>query len=333
MLNPHNECGKRDCTERLRDLKLDIDMIKEPLLSIIVPVYKVEPYLGKCIQSILDQDFDDFELILVDDGSPDRCGAICDEYAQKDDRIKVIHKENGGLSSARNAGLDVVRGTFVSFVDSDDYLSSDFYKANIAYLQEHSEVDMIVMPIVLVEEKGGTETFFAGNLKPCMIKGKEEVIDFLWSGHFLLLQSAIYRTSLWKEIRFPLGMVHEDSYILPDLAERVNQVKVSNVGIHYYLKREGAITSTRDLKKMRDMMKVAFYGLDYLKQYSSSYIYNHRLLGFIYLLWRNKSLLPREEYKVLRRQLATYPLNKKAILASSHSSWKEKLFLLSCRFI
>ncbi len=304
-------------------------MTKEPLLSIIVPVYKVEPYLGKCIQSILDQDFDDFELILVDDGSPDRCGAICDEYAQKDDRIKVIHKENGGLSSARNAGLDVVRGTFVSFVDSDDYLSSDFYKANITYLQEHSEVDMIVMPIVLVEEKRDTETIFSGNLKPCMIKGQEEVIDFLWSGHFLLLQSAIYRTSLWKEIRFPLGMVHEDSYILPDLAERVDQIKVSNVGIHYYLKREGAITSTRDLKKMRDMMKVAFYGLDYLKQYSSSYIYNHRLLGFIYLLWRNKSLLPREEYQTYRQRLSSYPLNRKAIFQSSHAGWKEKIFAMT----
>ncbi len=304
-------------------------MTKEPLLSIIVPVYKVEPYLGKCIQSILDQDFDDFELILVDDGSPDRCGAICDEYARKDSRIRVIHKENGGLSSARNAGLDVVRGTFVSFVDSDDYLSSDFYKANITYLQEHSEVDMIVMPIVLVEEKRDTETIFSGNLKPCMIKGQEEVIDFLWSGHFLLLQSAIYRTSLWKEIRFPLGMVHEDSYILPDLAERVDQIKVSNVGIHYYLKREGAITSTRDLKKMRDMMKVAFYGLDYLKQYSSSYIYNHRLLGFIYLLWRNKSLLPREEYQTYRQRLSSYPLNRKAIFQSSHAGWKEKIFAMT----
>ncbi len=224
-------------------------MTKEPLLSIIVPVYKVEPYLGKCIQSILDQDFDDFELILVDDGSPDRCGAICDEYAQKDDRIKVIHKENGGQGSARNEALDMAKGAFVSFVDSDDYLSSDFYKANIAYLQEHSEVDMIVMPIVLVEEKGGTEMFFAGNLKPCMLKGREEVIGFLWSGHFLLLQSAIYKTSVWKEIRFPLGMVYEDSYILPDLAEKVNQVKVSDVGIHYYLKREGSTTADRNLKK------------------------------------------------------------------------------------
>ena len=161
------------------------------------------------------------------------------------------------------------------------------------------------------------------------MEGRAKIVDFLWSGHFLLLQSAIYKASVWKEIRFPLGMVHEDSYILPDLAERVNQIKVSDIGIHYYLKREGAITSTRDLKKMRDMMKVAFRGLDYLRQYPSSYIYNHRLLGFIHLLWRNKSLFPKEEYQTYRQQLNSYPLNRKAIFQSSHAGWKEKIFALT----
>ena len=97
-------------------------MNKNPILSIIVPVYKVEPYLEKCIKSIIGQDFEDFELILVDDGSPDRCGAVCDDYALKDNRIKVIHKENGGLSSARNTGIEAAKGSFLSFIDSDDYV-------------------------------------------------------------------------------------------------------------------------------------------------------------------------------------------------------------------
>jgi len=90
-----------------------------PKISIIVPVYKVEPYLRKCIDSILAQTFTDFELILVDDGSPDGCGKICDEYAKKDNRILVIHKSNGGLSSARNAGLEIAKGEYIGFVDSD----------------------------------------------------------------------------------------------------------------------------------------------------------------------------------------------------------------------
>ena len=99
-----------------------------PKVSIIVPVYKVGPYLAKCIDSILSQTLTDFELILVDDGSPDSCGEICDGYAKKDERIKVIHKQNGGLSSARNAGLDIAKGEYIGFVDSDDYIEHDMYE-------------------------------------------------------------------------------------------------------------------------------------------------------------------------------------------------------------
>ena len=97
-----------------------------PIISIVVPVYKVEKYIRRCIDSILAQTFTDFELILVDDGSPDNCGAICEEYAAKDNRVKVIHKPNGGLSSARNAGMDITTGEYVLFCDSDDYVSPDW---------------------------------------------------------------------------------------------------------------------------------------------------------------------------------------------------------------
>ena len=97
-------------------------------ISVIVPIYKVEKYLARCVDSIINQTYKNLEIILVDDGSPDGCGAMCDEYAKKDERIKVIHKENGGLSSARNAGLDIATGDYIAFVDSDDRLSSDAYE-------------------------------------------------------------------------------------------------------------------------------------------------------------------------------------------------------------
>ena len=99
-----------------------------PVISIIVPVYKVEKQLNKCIESILNQTFKDYELILVDDGSPDNCGHICDEYEKKDSRIKVIHKKNGGLSDARNAGLDIALGKYIGFVDSDDIIHPQMYE-------------------------------------------------------------------------------------------------------------------------------------------------------------------------------------------------------------
>ena len=108
------------------------------LLSIIVPVYKVESYLARCVDSILAQTVSDFELILVDDGSPDRCGAICDEYAARDPRVRVIHKENGGLSSARNAGIDIARGQWLGFVDSDDWITPDCYEKLLACAQRQN---------------------------------------------------------------------------------------------------------------------------------------------------------------------------------------------------
>ena len=112
-----------------------------PELSIIVPVYKVEPYLRRCIDSILAQTFRDFELILIDDGSPDNCGAICDEYAAKDSRIIVIHQKNQGVSAARNAGLDIAKGTYLGFVDSDDWIEPEMYETMIATAKE-KQVDV-----------------------------------------------------------------------------------------------------------------------------------------------------------------------------------------------
>ena len=98
------------------------------LISVIIPVYKVEKYLSKCVESIINQTYKNLEIILVNDGSPDNCGEICDEYAKKDSRIKVIHKENGGLSDARNAGIEIASGQYIAFVDSDDYIASNMYE-------------------------------------------------------------------------------------------------------------------------------------------------------------------------------------------------------------
>lgn len=122
-------------------------------LSIIVPVYKVEKYLPKCIDSILAQTFRDFELILVDDGSPDNCGAICDEYAARDSRIKVIHQENAGVSAARNAGLDIATGTYLGFVDSDDWIEPELYETMIAQMGE-TQADVVACGIDYRSENG-----------------------------------------------------------------------------------------------------------------------------------------------------------------------------------
>lgn len=113
-----------------------------PLISVIIPVYKVEKYLNRCVDSVLNQTFRDLEVILVDDGSPDRCPQICDAYAKKDNRVRVIHKENGGLSDARNSGIDIATGQFLAFVDSDDWLRNDIYEFAMN-LQRKYQADIV----------------------------------------------------------------------------------------------------------------------------------------------------------------------------------------------
>lgn len=123
-------------------------------LSIIVPVYKVEKYLDRCVQSILGQTFEDFELILVDDGSPDSCGKMCEDWAGKDSRIKVIHKKNGGLSDARNAGLDIAQGEYIGFVDSDDYIKPDMYEILVSNLEDcPADIQYVGMLMFMQTEK------------------------------------------------------------------------------------------------------------------------------------------------------------------------------------
>ena len=147
-------------------------------LSIIVPIYNVEPYLRKCIDSILAQTFTDFECILVDDGSPDNCPTICDEYAKKDSRIRVIHKENGGLSDARNAGLDIAQGEYIGFVDSDDYILEDMYSQMILKMDLY-HADIVVCGIENIDENGNILENWQ-NLCGDSVYEKEEYINNLY---------------------------------------------------------------------------------------------------------------------------------------------------------
>ena len=181
------------------------------LLSIIVPVYKVESYLPRCVDSILAQTVSDLELILVDDGSPDRCGAICDEYAARDSRVRVIHKENGGLSSARNAGIDIARGQWLGFVDSDDYITPDCYEKLLSCARRRN-VKLVCAGRWDVSEK-------TVEMTPGLCPEKEETVSgmelarriFTWDHLDSAAWDKLYRAELFSDIRYPLGRVNEDT--------------------------------------------------------------------------------------------------------------------------
>ncbi|MBQ9782222.1 MAG: glycosyltransferase family 2 protein [Clostridia bacterium] len=167
------------------------------LISVIVPVYNVQKYLPRCIESILNQSYKDIELILVDDGSPDNTGEICDYYAKKDSRVVVIHKENGGVSSARNAGLNIAKGKFINFVDSDDYIPNDSLE-NLINLQKENDADLVCCTFErllqngnIVQTKFYDKVLYIDNIK------SEEVNIFL-SNHFRGPCAKLYRSSILK---------------------------------------------------------------------------------------------------------------------------------------
>ena len=141
-------------------------------LSIIVPVYKVRRHLQRCIESILQQTYTDYELILVDDGSPDNCGAICDRYAQECDKVKVIHKKNGGLSSARNAGIAAAKGEYITFVDGDDTIASGTYYYNMRILQSNPDIDILEYPIIIGYESPQSKIL---SFTPEKVSGNENI--------------------------------------------------------------------------------------------------------------------------------------------------------------
>lgn len=209
-------------------------------ISIIVPVYKVEKYLEKCVDSILAQTFTDFELILVDDGSPDRSGAMCDEYAQKDSRVRVIHKENGGLSSARNAGIDVAKGRYLGFVDSDDYIDSKMYEQLFTDI-EREQADLSICGIYHVYEgkkpKKKSETV--------MVLNRDEAMELIFHGNEISDHAVnkLYKRGIFSKLRYPLGKYHEDSFTIVGILDQCNTVVVNTTQRYYYYHRSDSITS------------------------------------------------------------------------------------------
>ena len=220
-------------------------MHPKPLISVIVPVYKVEQYLPKCIESILAQTYRNLEILLVDDGSPDTCGVICDAYAAKDGRIKVIHKENGGLSSARNAGMDIARGEYFGFVDSDDWIEPEMYETLLAGILKYN-ARVAYGGRYDVDGATGEKTIGLCPQKEECISGLE-MLDrvFIWDNCDSAAWDKLYHRSLFEEIRYPIGLINEDIAIFYRLMERTDKAAWCPRPLYNYLHRENSITTAK----------------------------------------------------------------------------------------
>ncbi len=229
-------------------------------LSIVVPIYNVEQYLRKCVDSLLNQDLpkEDYEIILVDDGSPDRCGEICDEYAVKHSNIKVVHRENGGLSAARNSGIEIAQGKYIQFVDSDDFLEPNVLKALVEKM-EKDNLDILRFNYQNVNEK--YEVFEPNKSGKPFVDYRDEVCDgitFLNErlGYACYAWQFMLRTDLVKSIPlFKEGIYFEDVEWTPRALTVADRVTSVNTMVYDYLVREGSITKGKTVEKKRKIVE------------------------------------------------------------------------------
>lgn len=217
----------------------ELTIPKSPLVSVIVPVYKVEQYLEKCVQSIIEQTLKEIEIILVDDGSPDSCGEICEDLASRDRRITVLHKRNGGLSDARNAGIRIARAEYVAFIDSDDYIDSDMME--ILYSNAvQEEADISVCGIYHHSENTVSET--QDPIGYTVAHTYEAVLLELTKVPVSAVNK-IYRKSLFERVKFPKGKLYEDAYTTIPLTIESQKVVYDLKPKYHYIHREDSITT------------------------------------------------------------------------------------------
>ena len=210
------------------------------LISVIVPIYKVEKYLDRCVQSIIDQTYPNLEIILVDDGSPDNCPVMCDKWAEKDPRIKVIHKENGGLSDARNAGLDIATGELIGFVDSDDWIAPEMYEKLVKTLHDdQSDIAACTVEMIWAD---GTPNKLLTVQENCTLERTEAQLALLNESKLKHpVWYKLYKKSIVTGIPFEMGKQHEDVYWTYQVVGKAKRVSIIDHVGYYYWQRQDSI--------------------------------------------------------------------------------------------
>lgn len=237
------------------------------LVSVIVPAYNVEKYLEKCINSIINQTYSNLEIILIDDGSPDKCGIICDEYAKKDKRIKVIHQKNAGLSAARNTGIENANGKYISFVDSDDYLSNDYIETLYNLLvKTDSDVSAVNYLRVNEDDDNPIRNITAKNENVIIYENKDVVKEMLIKKTFQnIVWNKLYKREIIGNHRFPKGINYEDIYFSYEVLTEAKKIAYTNRECYFYLKRESSISRVSSEKNLLDFLYVVFYKYNGIK--------------------------------------------------------------------
>ena len=213
----------------------------QPTISIIVPVYNVENYISKCLGSIINQTEKNIEILVIDDGSTDNSGVICDTIEKSDPRVRVFHKNNGGLSSARNFGIDMARGQYIGFVDGDDYISPDMYET-LLRLARDNNADMSMC--ALYDVFGEKIRKINSDINEIVVE-KEDAIKMVFEAKIVSVTAVnkLYKKTLFDDVRYPIGKTAEDAFVIVDLLSRCNKVAITSAQKYYYIHRRDSITT------------------------------------------------------------------------------------------
>ena len=237
-----------------------------PKVSVIIPVYNVEQYLNRCIDSVLNQTYKDFEIILVDDGSTDKSGEICDVYAEKDSRITVIHKENGGLSDARNFGIDAARGDFLTFLDSDDYFHPEYLEI-LVLNAERRNADIAICNYTV--NRNPEPSFSAAeSFDVKEMTAEQAVYEFVTCNktwEFISACAKIYKSEIFENIRFSVGKINEDNFTTWKCYLKSQKVIMCPVALYYIFPSENSITRRTYSKKNLDAVTAVEEMREYFK--------------------------------------------------------------------
>lgn len=274
----------------------------EPLISIIVPIYNVEKYLNRCIESIVNQTYKNLEIILVDDGSPDNCPQICDQWKEKDNRIKVIHKENGGLSDARNVGLDITQGEYIAFVDSDDYIHVKMYETLITVLLE-KDCDIVQCDFSKVADgQQVNNELLEYKVKEYNVK---EALYSLINENPLkqVVWNKLYKKYIFDTLRFEVGKLNEDDFFTYQAFDKCKKICSINVSLYYYLVRDTSIMGEKFTIRRLDGLEARINRYNFLKEkYIDLASYDKKILWFyIMYIYQKVLLMDKDRNKTLAK--------------------------------
>lgn len=249
------------------------------LISIVVPIYNVEQYLQKCVDSLINQTYKNLEIILVDDGSPDNCPKICDEYAKQDSRIKVIHKENGGLSDARNSGMNIATGEYISFIDSDDWIKSEMIEDMYNRMIEDNS-DLVSSGVLWVDEDG-VEIRNATVSENCVLNTEQAMTELINDGKLKQhVWNKLYKADLIKNIPFDKGKYHEDVFWSYKVIGEAERISIEKNSYYFYVQRSESIMGEKYSAKRLDALDAMELRCEYMKERFPK-LYNNALTVYI----------------------------------------------------